>query len=97
MGCSPWGRKESGTTERLTLLYQDQGPTAFPGNFHGWRRQGLTSAGSHPISGLFGVTSPGRPLLPTTASHRELRWHLGAQTAFSIWGGCSAFLGPSHR
>ena len=21
MGCSPWGRKESGTTERLTLTY----------------------------------------------------------------------------
>ena len=21
MGCSPWGRKESGTTERLTLIY----------------------------------------------------------------------------
>ena len=21
MGCSPWGRKESGTSERLTLIY----------------------------------------------------------------------------
>ena len=49
MGCSPWwGHKESDTTERLTLLYQAQGATAFPGNFHGWRRRGLTSAGNHP-------------------------------------------------
>ena len=23
MGCSPWGRKELGTTERLTLTYLD--------------------------------------------------------------------------
>ena len=25
MGCSPWGRKESGMTEQLTLTYKTKG------------------------------------------------------------------------
>ena len=33
---------------RVPLLYWGQEATTFPGNFHGWGQQGLTSAVSHP-------------------------------------------------
>ena len=34
MGCSPWGRKESGTTERLTHLTPDVKKTGRNPGFH---------------------------------------------------------------
>ena len=79
MGCSPWGHEESGTTER-------PGGDRISWKLSWVEAARMTSAGNHPVSVLFGVTSPRRPLLPTAASHLELRWHLGAD--FSIWGSC---------